>query len=49
MNGNLLYNMIIGLPPLAEQKTIVEKVEKLMQKVSLMEKEIQKSKQNAKC
>ena len=47
MNGRLLDNMVIGLPPLAEQKAIVEKVESLMQKVSVMEKEIQKSEQNA--
>ena len=37
----------IPLPPLAEQKAIVEKVENLMQKVSAMEEEINKSEQNA--
>ena len=47
MNGPLLDNMIIGLPLLSEQKAIVEKVESLMQKVSAMEEEIQKSEQNA--
>jgi type I restriction enzyme S subunit len=38
---------LIPLPPLEEQKAIVEKVESLMQKVSEMEEEIQKSEQNA--
>jgi hypothetical protein len=44
----ILKQQIIPLPPLAEQKAIVEKVENLMQKVSAMEEEIQKSEQNAK-
>jgi type I restriction enzyme S subunit len=43
----VLKNKIIPLPPLAEQKAIVQKVEKLMQKVSQMEEEIKKSEQNA--
>ena len=47
MNGPLLDSMVIGLPPLSEQKAIVEKVENLMQKVTAMEEEINKSEQNA--
>ncbi len=43
----VLKQQIIPLPPLAEQKAIVEKVENLMQKVSAMEEEINKSEQNA--
>ena len=39
--------MSFPLAPLEEQKVIVEKVETLMQKVSAMEEEIQKSEQNA--
>jgi type I restriction enzyme S subunit len=44
---NSFKNIKIPLPPLTEQKAIVEKVEKLMQKVSAMEEEITKSEQNA--
>jgi type I restriction enzyme S subunit len=47
INRDVIENKIIPLPPLAEQKVIVEKVEKLMQNVSAMEEEIQKSEQNA--
>ena len=47
INRNLIENKIIPLPPLAEQKAIVEKVETLMQKVSAMEEEIKQSDQNA--
>ena len=43
----ILKQQIIPLPPLTEQKAIVKKVESLMQKVSAMEEEIQKSEQNA--
>jgi type I restriction enzyme S subunit len=46
-NSTSLANMVFPLPPLAEQKAIVERVESLMQKVSAMEEEIQKSEQNA--
>ncbi|WP_024788164.1 MULTISPECIES: restriction endonuclease subunit S [unclassified Lebetimonas] len=44
---NSFKNIKIALPPLAEQKAIVEKVENLMQKVSAMEEEILKSEKNA--
>jgi type I restriction enzyme S subunit len=44
---NSFKNIKIPLPPLAEQKAIVEKIENLMQKVSAMEEEIHKSEQNA--
>ena len=47
VNRNEVYHKIIPLPPLTEQKAIVEKVESLMQKVSAMEEEIKKSEQNA--
>ncbi len=46
-NSTSLANMIFPLPQLAEQEAIVEKVENLMQKVSAMEEEINKSEQNA--
>jgi len=46
LSGKALGSIKISLPPLAEQKAIVEKVETLMQKVSAMEEEIQKSEQN---
>ncbi len=50
-NDNISMSNIKGffipLPPLAEQKAIVKKVENLMQKVSAMEEEINKSEQNA--
>lgn len=42
-----LRNFVFALPPLAEQKVIVEKIEVLLQKISLMEDEIQKSEQYA--
>jgi type I restriction enzyme S subunit len=48
--GSVKYlqnKLIFALPPLAEQKAIVEKVESLMKKVSAMEEEIHKSEQNA--
>jgi type I restriction enzyme S subunit len=44
---NSFKNIKIPLPPLAEQKAIVERVESLMKKVSVMEEEIHKSEQNA--
>ncbi len=44
---NSFKNIKIPLPPLAEQKVIVEKVESIMQKISAMEEEINKSEQNA--
>ena len=47
LSGKALSSIKIPLPPLVEQKAIVEKVEKLMQKVSAMEEEINKSEQNA--
>ncbi|GAB4287798.1 MAG: hypothetical protein Kow0068_13610 [Marinilabiliales bacterium] len=46
-NSTSLANMVFPLPPIAEQKAIVEKVESLMQKITAMEEEIQKSEQNA--
>ncbi len=46
-NSTSLANMLFPLAPLSEQKTIVQKVESLMQKVSQMEDEIKKSEQNA--
>ena len=46
-NSTSLANMIFPLPPKEEQQAIVEKVENLMQKVSTMEEEINKSEQNA--
>ncbi len=47
LSGKSLSSIKISLPPLAEQKAIVEKVESIMQKVSAMEEEIQKSEQHA--
>jgi len=48
-NSTSLANMFFPLPPKEEQKAIVEKVESesIMQKVSAMEEEIQKSEQHA--
>jgi type I restriction enzyme S subunit len=47
LNKGNWSKIIIPLCSTAEQKVIVEKVEKLMQNVSAMEEEIQKSEQNA--
>lgn len=40
-------NKVIGLPPIEEQKAIVEKVETLMKKCSALEQEITQSEQHA--
>lgn len=42
-----LNQAIFPLPPLEEQKAIVEKVETLMQKCNALEQEITQSEQNA--
>lgn len=47
LNIDKVKETIIPIPPLAEQKAIVEKVENLMQKVSAMEEAINQSEQNA--
>jgi type I restriction enzyme S subunit len=41
MNGELLDNLVIALPPLAEQQAIVSKVEALMGKCSQLQGEIE--------
>lgn len=47
LNRNEAYNIIFPLPPLAEQKAIVYKVEKLMEHVSILEEKIKQNKQDA--
>lgn len=47
LNMAKIKNTVIPIPPLEEQKTIVEKVETLMQKCSALEKEITQSEQHA--
>jgi len=47
MNGSLLDKMLIGLPPLLEQKAIVDKIEILFEKVESLEQEIAQSEQHA--
>ena len=46
-NGTKLQNVIAPLPPLAEQKRIVEKLEKLMKFCDELEANIKSSKENA--
>lgn len=47
LNSKKLNNLTIPLPPLAEQKAIVVKVEKLMKHVSALEEKIKQNKQDA--
>lgn len=47
LNGQVIGSMPIPLPPLEEQKAIVEKVEVLMQKCQALEEEIKTSEANA--
>lgn len=47
ISKNALLNILIPLPPIAEQKAIVEKVETLMQKCNALEQEITQSEQYA--
>ena len=47
MNGPMLDSMLVALPPLEEQKAIVEKVETLLQKCKALEQEITQSEQHA--
>ena len=44
---NALLNILIPLPPIEEQKAILEKVETLMQKCNALEQEITQSEQHA--
>lgn len=44
INGNIIKNMLLPIPPLEEQKRIVEKVDSLMQLCDELEKKIEKSK-----
>lgn len=48
MNGDLLDNLVIYLPPLAEQQAIVEKVELLMEKCQALSQEISTLEKQAK-
>ncbi|MFN4798089.1 MAG: restriction endonuclease subunit S, partial [Pseudanabaena sp.] len=47
LNQNLLTKMPFPLPPLAEQKVIVEKVDKLMNIIDQLEQQIKHRKQLA--
>jgi type I restriction enzyme S subunit len=47
ISKNALLNIVFPLPPLEEQKAIVEKVENLMQKCTALEQEIKTSEANA--
>ena len=47
MNGPLLDKMLIALPPIKEQKIIVEKIKNLMRIIQKLEKEIKASEANA--
>lgn len=47
LSGQSLASIVLPLPPLEEQKAIVEKVEQLMQKCQALEKEIKQSETNA--
>ncbi|EKQ52680.1 MULTISPECIES: restriction endonuclease subunit S [unclassified Clostridium] len=47
INTDKLNNLIIAIPPLAEQRRIVEKVDSLMQLCNELEKKIEKSKKHS--
>jgi type I restriction enzyme S subunit len=47
INSTEIFNLIIPLPPLAEQKAIVEKVDKLMNIIDRLEQQIKHRKQLA--